>query len=94
MMPNGYSLIRKVYLLSNYADSLEMENASFVDLKTYQQLAQQLGIEIGINAETLFDDVSIAQGSGYLIRGKQLNISVPDEFSHYFTSNTLIQFFR
>lgn len=93
-MPNGYSLIRKMYLLSDYSDYLELENASFVDLKTYQQLAKQLGIEIGINAETIFDEETVSQQSGFLIKGKCLTFSIPDDYYHYFESNTLIQIFR
>lgn len=93
-MVASYTIIRKEYIVKDFRDGLDMENHIFIDLKAYQQIAHQLGITIGLNSESIIDEFNIINGSGYLIKGKRLVISVPTEFNKFFNSNTLLQFFK
>lgn len=90
-MPNGYSLIKRQYYLRDYQSWLELENDSFSDLKAYQVIAEGLGIRVDFNAETILDSYNLINGSGYMNKGKCLNICVPEDFASYFMSDVIRQ---
>lgn len=90
-MQTGYCIIRKQYMLSDYTSWDELELDIFSDLKAYQLIASGLGISIAFKADTILDATNIIVGSGYLSKGKNLLISIPDGFSNYFTSNVIKQ---
>ncbi|MCK9529528.1 MAG: hypothetical protein M0R77_03050 [Gammaproteobacteria bacterium] len=90
-MADGYCIIRKQYFLSDYIGWEELEMDVFLDLKAYQFIAAGLGINIAFKADTILDSTNIVVGSGYLSKGKNLLISIPNDFSNYFTSDVIRQ---